>query len=237
MSPDPVPIVAAVEFSEVVRRRRMCRDFLDRPVPTGVLDALLDAARRAPSAGHTQGWAFVVLEGPEQTRRFWALDADPAWLAAPTHPGLLRAPVIVVPLTSPGAYLTRYAEPDKAAVGRSTPAGWPAPYWTVDAAFATMTLLLGATDAGLGALFFALHGDVGDTLTGLGVPDGWEALGAVALGWPAHAPGSPSLSPGAGVPGAGSRSGVGSRSGTGSAGGSAARGRRPWDEVVHRGGW
>jgi nitroreductase len=199
-----------MEFGEVVRRRRMCRDFLDRPIDPGMVDGLLEAARRAPSAGHTQGWAFVVLEGRQQVGRFWALDADPAWLAAPTHPGLLRAPVIVVPLASPSAYLTRYAEADKVAVGRAGIEGWPAPYWTVDAAFATMSLLLAATDAGLGALFFALHGDVATTMRGLGVPDGWEALGAVALGWPA----------------------TGDRPSS-----STARGRRPWAEVVHRGGW
>ena len=30
---------------------------------------------------------------------------------------------------------------------------WVVPYWYVDAAFATMTLLLGATEAGIGAAF------------------------------------------------------------------------------------
>lgn len=194
----------------------MCRDFSDRPVPPEVVDRILDAARRAPSAGHAQGWAFVVLEGAAQVRRFWELDADPAWVAAPTLPGVLRAPVVVVPLCSPAAYLARYAEGDKAARGR--PGGgvtggtssWEVPWWTVDVSFATMLLLLAAADEGLGALLLALHGEPARTLAGLGVPPGWEALGAVVLGWPA---------PGGGPAG------------------SAARGRRPWDEVVHRGGW
>ncbi len=194
----------------MVRRRKMCRNFLDRPVDPVVVDRLLARARRAPSAGHTQGWAFVVLEGPAQTRRFWELDADPAWLAAPTHPGLLRAPVIVLPLASRDAYLDRYAEADKATAGRPGPDGWSAPYWVVDTAFATMLLLLGAVDEGLGALFFALHGPPERTLGAFGVPGGWEALGAVALGWPA-----PDAQPSA----------------------SAGRGRRPQAEVVHRGRW
>ncbi|MCU4186549.1 nitroreductase family protein [Acidiferrimicrobium sp. IK] len=199
-----------MEFDEVVRQRRMCRNFLDRPVDPVVVDRLLARARRAPSAGHTQGWAFVVLEGRAQTDRFWQLDADPAWLANPTHPGLLRAPVIILPLAGRDEYLARYAEADKLPVGRADPEGWPAPYWVVDTAFATMVLLLGAVDEGLGALFFALHAPPAQTLAAFGVPDGWEALGAVALGWPAadHRPSS-----------------------------SAARGRRPHSEVVHRGGW
>jgi nitroreductase len=149
----------------------------------------------------------LVLEGHEQTRRFWELDADPEWLARPTHPGVLRAPVIVVPLTSRRAYLDRYQEPDK---GRPDLA-WSAPYWWIDGAFATMLLLLGVVDEGLGALFFALHGDPAGLLEAHGVPSGWEPLGAVALGWP-----DPEDRP------------VGS---------AVSRPRRRLDEIVHRGRW
>lgn len=202
--------MAAVEFDAVLARRRMCRDFLDRPIDAAVLDRVLRRAGRAPSAGGTQGWALVVLEGAGETGHFWDLDAEPAWLAAPTLPGLLRAPVVVVPVAGRQAYLDRYAEPDKVALGRDRPEGWPAPYWTIDAAFATMLLLLGAVEEGLGALFFALHGPPADTLAGLGVPEGWEAIGAVALGWP---------SPSATRPGA------------------APTPSRARAEVVHRGGW
>lgn len=194
----------------MVRRRRMCRDFSDRPVPTEVVDRLLDRARRAPSAGHTQGWAFLVLEGPEQTGRFWTTDADPAWLAHPSLPGVVRAPVIVLPWCSTQRYLDRYAEADKAEAGLTSAAAWPAPFWLVDASFATMILLLGAVEEGLGALFFGLRGDPARLRAEFGVPDGWHGIGAVALGWP---------------------------SGDGGPRGSARRGRRAWEEVVHRGGW
>jgi nitroreductase len=196
-----------VDLDAVIARRRMHRRFLDRPVPTDVVDRLLDRARRAPSAGHTQGWDWLVLEGGEQTGRFWTLDADPAWLAAPDHPGLLRAPVIIVPLARREAYRERYAEADKQA---GEPNRWDVPYWLVDTAFATMLLLLGATAEGLGALLFALHGDPAATLAAFGVPADRQALGAVALGWP-----DPEERPG----------------------GSARRGRRPLDEQVHRGHW
>jgi nitroreductase len=196
-----------MDLLEAIRTRRMCRDFVDRPVAPEVLDGLLDLARRAPSAGRTQGWAFLVLEGGHQTRRFWTVDADPEWLARPDHPGLLEAPVIILPFCHQQAYLDRYAAPGKAGSGLADPARWPAPYWLIDTAFATMLLLLGAVEAGLGALFFRLHGDPGRLRGEFGVPDGWEAIGAVALGWP----GSP----------AGGRD----------------RPVRDHDEVVHRGGW
>ncbi|HMC80871.1 MAG TPA: nitroreductase family protein, partial [Acidimicrobiia bacterium] len=55
-----------MEFGEVVLRRRMVRNFEDRPVPAEALQRILDHARRAPSAGHTQGASFLVLVGPEQ---------------------------------------------------------------------------------------------------------------------------------------------------------------------------
>jgi nitroreductase len=197
-----------VELDEAIRRRRMCRHFLDHPVAPEVVDRLIDRARRAPSAGHTQGWAFVVLEGPAQTNRFWSTDADPAWLAEPDHPGLLAAPVLVIPFCSHQAYLDRYSRPDKAAAGLAVEARWPAPYWVIDTAFATMLLLLGAVEEGLGALFFRIHGDPHRLRMEFGVPDGWEPIGAVALGWPA--PDQPLPRP---------------------------RPRRPLDDVVHRGGW
>ncbi len=198
-----------MELDAAIRRRRMCRDFSDRPVPPAVVDRLIDRARRAPSAGDTQGWSFLVLEGTEQTARFWQTDADAAWLADPDHPGLLAAPVIVAVFCSRRAYVERYSRPDK---GGADPGAWSAPYWFVDAAFATMLLLLGAEEEGLGALLFRLHGEVPRLRAAFGVPDEWDPVGAVALGWP------------------------GDRGGAGAARRPRRR-RLPAGEVVHRGGW
>jgi nitroreductase len=198
-----------LELNQVVARRRMCRSFSDRPLPLGALDRALALATRAPSAGNTQGWAFVVLEG-QDTQRFWRHAAERAWLASPDHPGLLRAPAVVVPLASRASYVERYSEPDKAHPGPHRVAQWQVPYWLVDTAFATMLLLLGLEQEGLGALFFALQRPAGPLLQELGVPAGWEPLGAVVLGWPGHDD-KPSRS--------------------------ASRPRKGLAEVVHRGAW
>ncbi|HLI54317.1 MAG TPA: nitroreductase family protein [Acidimicrobiales bacterium] len=200
-----------MDFREVVRRRRMCRDFSPTPVDPAVLDRLLEAARRAPSAGSSQGWAFLVLERPEDLRRFWEAAADEEWRSRPNLPGLLRAPVAVVPYCSPQVYLDRYSEPDKAWRGLASADRWAVPYWTVDVAFATMLLLLAAADEGLGALFFGRDAEAYERLSStFGVPPDWQPIGTVLLGWPA---------------------------GEGGPRGSALRGLRPVDEVVHRGGW
>ena len=80
-----------MEFAEVVRRRRMVRDYdPDRPVPPEVRERLLEHAIRAPSAGFSQGWAFLVLESPEERDRFWAATTDdgaPGRLADADAPG------------------------------------------------------------------------------------------------------------------------------------------------------
>ncbi|MDP9074431.1 MAG: nitroreductase family protein, partial [Actinomycetota bacterium] len=171
-----------MEFQAVLRRRKMVRSFADRPVAPEILDRILGNAQRAPSAGFSQGWAFVVLEGPAQTGTFWHHVAEPGWLAQPDHPGLLRAPVIILALAHKQAYLDRYSEPDKARSGLTREADWPVPYWLVDTAFATMVILLSTVDAGLGALFFGLTRGQAALLDALGVPEGFEPIGAVALG-------------------------------------------------------
>ena len=145
----------------------MTRSFSDQPVAAAVLDRVLGVASHGPSAGFSQGVDLVVLAGPAQTRCFFEMTSDEEFLLDPgaLH-GLLRAPVVVLPVCDPSAYVARYAEADKA---RSSLAGMPAerwavPYWLVDASFSVMLLLLAATNEGLGALFFRLHRDPGSLL-------------------------------------------------------------------------
>ena len=97
-----------MEFREVVRRRRMVRRYSPEPVDPSVVDRMLEHAQRAPNAGFTQGWAFLVLDTPDDVALFWeATGADPdthnAWLD-----GMRTAPVVIVPLASKEAYLERY---------------------------------------------------------------------------------------------------------------------------------
>jgi nitroreductase len=199
-----------VELSEVLRRRRMVRAFRADPVDASVLERVLDAARRAPSAGSVQPLDLLVLEGRAQTERYWSLTfPDPAARAGFRWQGLFAAPVLVVPVVDPAAYPSRYGEPDKAATGLGTIDAWPVPYWWVDGGAAVENLLLAAVDEGLGALLFGLFASEAAVLDAFGVPHGRRALGTVALGHPA--PDEPGRSSG--------------------------RARRPLTEVVHRGRW
>jgi len=175
-----------MDFREVVAARRMVRNFTDAPVEDRVLRRLLDRARRAPSAGNSSATHFLVLRGPEETGRYWDLTLAPE--ARPTFPwpGLLRAPVLVVPLAQAEAYVERYQAPDKAATGLGEGVDrWAVPYWYVDTGFATMSLLLGVVDAGLGACFFGLFDHGPAVMRTFGVPSRFAPIGTVALGHPA----------------------------------------------------
>ena len=177
-----------------------------RPVPPEVVRDLVGLAVRAPSAGFSQGWDFVALLDPADRDRFWAAAADDgppdAWLR-----GVSAAPALLVCCSDPAAYLDRYAAPDKGWADRD-PARWPVPYWDTDVAMAAMLVLLGAQDAGLGALFFGVPAPrVEAVKEALGLPPGHRVVGVVAVGHEA-------------------------RRVSGSASG---RRRRPVEEVLHEG--
>ena len=74
------------------------------PVDPAVVDRALRNATRAPNAGFSQGWAFLVLDTPEDVAGSGpppptSRSTTPDELAAP---GMMRAPVVIVPLLQQG---------------------------------------------------------------------------------------------------------------------------------------
>jgi len=186
----------------------MVRAFEDRQVDAGVVDRLLEHAVHAPSAGFSQGWAFLVLTEPVDRARFWEA-VFPRGREGFGHPGIFNAGCLIVPLSHKPAYLDRYTEPDKGWTDRDENR-WPVPYWDIDTGMASMLILLTAVDEGLGALFFGIFDEHLEAFrTAFDVPDGFTPIGAIAVGH--RAPDTPSAS--------------------------LRRGRRTLDEVVHRGRW
>jgi nitroreductase len=171
-----------MEFREVVRRRRMVRRYADAPVDPQVVDRMLAHAQRAPNAGFSQGWAFLVLDTPDDVALFWSTTgADPdvhnAWLD-----GMRTAPVVIVPLACKDAYLDRYAEPDKGWTDLSE-GRWPVPYWWVDAGMAALLILQTAVDEGLGACFFGIQEEhLGTFRDAFGIPGDHAPVGAITVG-------------------------------------------------------
>ncbi|MBA2639871.1 MAG: nitroreductase family protein [Nocardioidaceae bacterium] len=199
-----------MELSDVVRRRRMVRRYTDEPVAPAVVQRALEHAVRAPSAGFSQGWGFLVLDDAPDVVRFWTAATPTGGGRDAWSDGMRRAPVVVVALSCKAAYLDRYAEPDK---GWTEPdaARWPAPYWDIDAGMAALLVLLTVTDAGLGACFFGVPSErIAAVKDEFGVPDDHHPIGAITIGHPA------------------------TETVTGSA---RSRPRRALDDVVHHGQW
>lgn len=153
-----------------------------RPVPPEVVDRIVHNALRAPSAGFSQGWGFLVLDTPADVARFRDAvrpETDPeGWFAAKVH-----APLLIVPHSNKDAYLDRYAQSDKGFTDRSD-AWWPSPYWDIDTGMASLMMLLTAVDAGLGACFFGIPIDRIDSYRdAFGVPSQFHPIGAVSVGY------------------------------------------------------
>lgn len=198
-----------MEFQDVVRKRKMVRSFTAEAIDPTVLERIIANAQRAPSAGFSQGWAFLVLDGKDETERYWNTTMTAERRAVFGWPGMFNAPVLVVCLSNKQQYLRRYALADKGWSDMDEKR-WPVPYWDIDVGMAALLILQSAVDAGLGAVFFGVFDQAGFR-KGFGIPDEYTAVGTIAIGHkaPTDRP-SPSLK---------------------------IVGKRPAADVVHRGRW
>jgi nitroreductase len=172
-----------MEFQQVVRRRRMVREFAPDPIPRVVLERVLETGLHAPSAGFAQGLELIVLDQPNRIDEFWRI-TDPWARKAAGNRG--DPPAVVVPIGNVYTYLARYSEPDKDGLGMDVEDGWPIPYWNLDAAMSLMLILLAAVDEGLAGWFFGIFHGEGELMRHLGVPEGLRPIGAVGLGYPSE---------------------------------------------------
>jgi len=172
-----------MEFQEVIRKRRMVRNYTDQPVDRLTIDRLIEAIRRAPSAGFSQGQYLVVVTSAETRQHIASLSGESEYVAAGFAPWISRAPAHFVICTSEADYHRRYQEPDKLdAQGQEI--AWPVPYWWVDAGASMMLLLLAAVDEGLAAGFLGVHSIPGLREL-LNIPDEVTPIGVVTVGHPA----------------------------------------------------
>lgn len=153
--------------TELFARRFSCRTFTPEPVPPAVLDALLDAARWAPSAGNLQPWRFLVVHAEAVRRQLAAAAHDQAFVA--------EAPVTVVVCAVADESAPRYG-----ARGRTL-------YCLQDTAAAVENLLLAATAHDLGSCWVGAF-DEQAVSRALGLDPAWRPVAMVPLGRPAERP-------------------------------------------------
>jgi nitroreductase len=154
------------DFEWLLGRRRMVRKFRAEPVAPDLVEKLIAAATRAPSAGNLQPWAFVVVRDERRRRRLGEAAFGQTWLA--------DAPVSIVPCADPRRSRPRYGERGER-------------YALIDTSFASLLLLLAVTDIGLGACFVGAFDDalVREILE---LPDAVQPLAVVSVGHPAESP-------------------------------------------------
>ena len=171
-----------MEFGEVLARRRMVRHYTEQPVSRESLNRVVEAGRRAPSAGFSQGQAFVVVTDPTDRQAIARMSEEERYLAAGFDPWISQAPAHIVICASERRYRLRYQEADKSSAGAN--GNWPVPYWWVDAGAALQNILLAAVDEGLAAGFLGSHALPG-LADYLDIPADYQPIGLVTVGYPA----------------------------------------------------
>jgi nitroreductase len=151
------------ELDKVIRKRKMIRKYdQSREVPEKIINKLIDNASRAPSAGHTQVQEFIVIKDPSIKRKLR--------LASVNQEQVEEAPVLIVICSNTSRSVGRYGERGKEF------------YSIIDGAFASMLILLTATNEGLGASFVGAFNDekVSEIL---GLPEHVRPIGIITLGY------------------------------------------------------
>jgi nitroreductase len=156
-----------MELETVVRRRRMVRAYLQRPVEEQQIERILRMAHQAPSAGFTQPQEYVIVRDATIKRSLAVAALGQLFLA--------EAPVIIAVCSNTTRSAARY--------GRRGVEF----YSIIDGAFASMLILLAAVNEGLGACFVGAFRD-DQVASILRLPGGVRPIGLIAIGYPLDEP-------------------------------------------------
>ncbi len=196
-----------MEFQKVVRRRRMVRHFTGDPVSLEAVNGILELAQHSPTAGFSQGCAYVVVTDVEMKKKVSEVQGEEGPRKVPFHKWISEAPVAIVACVSEKLYHDRYNESDKL-TKEGKEIEWPTPYWFFDIGAGCMVILLAAVDAGFSAAFAGVF-HVKEMKELLGIPPHFHPVGVISIGRGAEDVKSPSLK----------------------------RGRRRWEDVIHYQKW
>lgn len=149
-----------MEIQELITTRRSVRAYLDKPVPDADMEAVLEAARMAPSARNAQPYKLVVVRNAERRQALARAAREQMFIA--------QAPVVIAAVS---------LEPE-----RVMTCGVPA--CPMDVAIAMDHLSLAAAAAGLGTCWIgAFSQDQAKSI--LGVPESFRVEILMPLGYPA----------------------------------------------------
>jgi nitroreductase len=156
-----------MDFESVIKRRRMCREFLDRDVPQEKIDRILDLASRYPSAGHTEPQEFIVVRDQRVKHELARGALDQMFVA--------QAPLVIVVISDVRRSARRYGERGVRF------------FSIIDGAFVAMLILLAVVDEGLGACFVGSFYDE-EVQEVLSLPQEVRPIGIIPIGYCAEGP-------------------------------------------------
>src|SRR5918996_3120741 len=156
-----------MDFDEVIKRRKMIREYQDRQISAELIRKLLKNAHRSPSAEHTQVQEFIVVIDPITKRKLCQASLEQRQVE--------DASVLIVVCSNTSRSVNRYGK-------RGTDF-----YSVIDGAFASMIILLSAINEGIGASFVGAFED-NKVSRILGLPVHVKPIGIIALGYPAEKP-------------------------------------------------
>ena len=164
------------DLLDLIQSRRSIRNYQDKAVPDDILTKILEAVRWSPSWANTQCWEVVVVKDQETKQKLQAA-------LPPTNPGsraMVEAPVVLVlcgQLNKSGSYkgqvVTKFGD-----------------WYFFDLGIATQSICLTAHALGLGTVVVGLF-DHNQAKQALGVPEGYELVVMLPLGYPAKEPAAP----------------------------------------------
>ena len=157
-----------METWDAIRARRNVRQYTAQPISRDDLEKILDAGRRAPSAGNWQPWNFVVVSDRDQL-----VELAKVWQAA-GHVARSAATIAIVAKEPEDARRRDLLEYD---LGQ-----------------ATANIMLEAADLGIGSGHSAVS-DQEQARRVLDMPDGYLCMYLIALGYPVDRPLRPLVRP------------------------------------------
>jgi nitroreductase len=156
-----------VDFETVVKRRRMCREFMERDVPQEKIERILELASRYPSAGHTEPQEFIVVHDRRMKEDLAHAALDQTFVA--------QAPVVIVVVSDVRRSARRYGERGVRF------------FSIIDGAFVAMLILLAVVEEGLGACFVGSFYDE-QVQEVLSLPQEVRPIGIIPIGYCAEGP-------------------------------------------------
>jgi FMN reductase [NAD(P)H] len=176
--------VVDLEFSDILRRRQMVRNYTKEPVSDEAIDRILDGLRRAPSAGFSQGHRVVVVTDP-MLRQAAADIAEARYVELGFPQWIASAPVHLYVCTRENSYHERYNAAEAVRPGY-TEIPWPVPFWWFDCGALFMMLQLAALNEGLATgMVSSVYTDELAALAGVvDLPDDVALAGIITVGHP-----------------------------------------------------